>query len=64
MIGSCPLLAPSGHPLGLPEPFTGFGASISFAAHEVSQIAVAKFSEFVPFADTAAPFSNALTERP
>ena len=58
-----PLLTQSGHRLGLPEPFTGFGASISFAAHEVGQIVMAEFSEFVALADAAAPFSNALTDR-
>ena len=46
--------------LGLPEPFTRFCAGISFAAHEVRQLAVAEFSEFVAFADTAPPFRNAL----
>ena len=49
--------------LGLPEPLTRFLACISFAAHEVGQIAVAEFSEFVAFADTAAPLGDALAER-
>jgi hypothetical protein len=59
----CLLVTQSGHRLRLPEPFTGFGASISFAAHKVGQIAMAKFSEFVALADAAAPFSSALTDR-
>ena len=50
--------------LWFPEPLTGLCSGISFAAHEVCQIAVAEFAELAAFADAAPPFGKALTKRP